>query len=104
MFPVIKLRMQSSVLHRRYLEDFFLKGYLSEDKLKAARDKYGHEYDLKPFDYSKLFYPKTEAELRKLVGAGPPIGSEEEADSASADELLTESVDTSDGESIDDLI
>jgi len=85
-------------------EDFFLKGYLSEEKLKAARDKYGHEYDLKPFDYSKLFYPKTEAELRKLVGAGPPIGSEEEADSASADELLTESVDTSDGESIDDLI
>lgn len=90
-------------------EDFFLKGYLSEEKLKAARDKYGHDYELKPFDYAKLFYPKTEEELRKVIGAGPPIGSEEEL-SGSTDDLLGDPDSAggaeagTEGDSIDDLI
>jgi len=33
---------------------------------------------IKPFDYEKIFNPKTPDELRKLVGLGAPIGSAEE--------------------------
>lgn len=67
---------------------------------------------LTPFDYEKIFAPKSMKELRKLVGGDAPVGGEEEDASEAAllggDEKTAgkevESASSDGPESIDDLI
>lgn len=72
-------------------EDFVNKGRVSETKVRALCPS-GEKVDewIKPFDYVKVFQPKTSAELRKLYGGEEPVGSE---DDASADDGVDDLLD-----------
>lgn len=59
-------------------EDFEFIERVSLEDIKAlcpAEEK-PDEY-IQPFDYRKLFEPKTAAELRAVIGTAPPVGSED---------------------------
>jgi hypothetical protein len=67
---------------------------------------------LSPFNYEEIFAPKTEEELRRILGQAPPVGSEEESkesdetpdlfgDSDSGEESKEEKTDT---DNLDDLL
>jgi hypothetical protein len=63
----------------------FIKRLKAED-LKKFKPKDSKETDedwLKPFDYMKLFQPKSVEELRKVAGQAPPIGSDDYGKDAS---------------------
>lgn len=83
-----------------------------EKYIKARWDKDNKKYTdkeveefLTPYNYEKLFAPKTTEELRKIVGGAPPVGSEED------DLKIGDAIDSSSSEvgeeelnSIDDLL
>lgn len=87
-------------------EDFdFLQKKLTKKQLKSFIPKGGKEDAIKPFDYEEVMAPKKVSELRKLVGAETPVGSEDEDDKDTG----TEPEDTNGGEeeevsSIEDLL
>lgn len=78
----------------------FLKRLSPEDivRFKPKDGKTSDEEWLAPFDYMKLFAPKSVDELRKVAGQAPPVGADGYAPAASA---AGDSVDDS---SIDDLL
>jgi len=89
-------------------EDFeFIKRLSQAELLKIAPGKTKEEKMdwLKPYDYAELLKPKSADELRKIVGIGPPVGSDEE-EGIFDDTTSNESVDVEDDEiqSIEDLI
>jgi hypothetical protein len=94
------------------MEDFEYLGKLTAEKLsKLAPEGEAAEW-LKPFDYEKIFAPKSSEELRRVVGGEVPVGSSE-ADDAFMDNLRGKETEispaqvagvSSDDLSIDDLI
>lgn len=77
--------------------------------IKAVWDKQNKKYTdkdieefLTPYDYEKVFAPKTSEELRKIVGGVAPVGSSEEVEAIGGSE--TTEVITDDIKSIDDLL
>lgn len=83
----------------------FIKKLSTEDLLrfKPKDGKITDEEFLAPFDYMKIFAPKSVDELRKVVGQAPPVGSESYGSPA----RMTNSprgAEPVDEESIDDLL
>ena len=67
-------------------EDFdFLQKKLTAKQMKAFIPKGGKAEDIKPFNYEEVLAPKKASELRKLVGAETPVGSEDEEKSTATD-------------------
>lgn len=60
-------------------EDYEFIQRVSMDELKtlAPKDVDPNEW-IKPYEYEKMFYPKTAAQLRALIGVKPPVGSEDD--------------------------
>lgn len=57
-------------------EDFhFIKRATMEEVLSLAPPGEDAQEWVKPFDYAKLFYPKSAEELSKLIGEAPPVGA-----------------------------
>lgn len=84
-------------------ETVMLEGFTKEDKLKGRCPK-GTEVKewLAPFDYATLFAPKTVAELAKIAGVAPAVGSDETTPPLTDDE--SGKSDGAGDESIDDLL
>jgi hypothetical protein len=65
---------------------------------------------LKPFDYRKLFAPRSVEELRRLIGQAPPVGSYEQSSNAFGEstdavgEFLVEGSESAAEGSLDDLL
>lgn len=118
-FCIFELSRGSSSTECATGEDFEWLKRISKAKLAKVPgvipDKKDESY-LEPFDYEKIFAPKSVKELRKLVGGDDPVGGEEPDESEVAllgdgDEDKTEEKTnkdestSSDGpESIDDLL
>ena len=91
-------------------EDFEYLKRLTKTQLKKLIPEGEKEDWLEPFDYEKIFEPKSAEELRKIVGGAAPVGSEEENGDGNGKEEKKGEEDeaepsTEDGElSIDDLI
>uniref|UniRef100_A0A6M3M3V7 Uncharacterized protein n=1 Tax=viral metagenome TaxID=1070528 RepID=A0A6M3M3V7_9ZZZZ len=73
-------------------EDFeYLDKKLTMKQLKAFIPKGEDEKWLEPTDYEKVFEPKDPAELRKLVGGAPPVGTEDsDNDEPDVDDAIPE--------------
>jgi hypothetical protein len=74
---------------------------------KPKDSKESDEEWLKPFDYRKLFAPKSIEELRRLIGQAPPVGSSEQAAGALEDaptDYLVQGSESASETSIDDLL
>lgn len=86
-------------------EDFDFLKKLEKKDLKKMVPKGQDEDWLKPFDYEELLAPKSADELRKLVGAPSPVGSEEEVDEKpEKQESVEEELDNDEVTSIEDLL
>lgn len=82
--------------------------------IKKQWDKEGKEYKEKeleefllPFDYTKIFAPKSPEELRKIIGGEVPTGADDDLDLDSDDDLDLEDdkkTEEKEPESIDDLL
>ena len=59
-------------------EEIEFLGKLTKDKLASLQPDDAPDDWTEPFDYETIFEPKSEEELRKLVGLKAPIGSDEE--------------------------
>lgn len=117
-FCIYDLSRGSSATECATGEDFDYLKRISKAKLAMVPGVLPEGKDesyLEPFDYEKIFAPKSAAELRKLVGGDDPVGSEEpdvsEAallgdDNDKAEEKTAKEDPVSSGgpESIDDLI
>jgi len=78
-------------------EDIEFVKQLKKEQLKVFIPKGETSKWLEPFDYEKIFAPKSPEELRKLVGQAPPVGSAEEVEEE--EEVAGKEV-----ESIEDLL
>lgn len=98
-------------------DDFEYKGRLTKAKLiKKLKEILPDDVDVEkyilPLDYKEIFKPKPAKELRKLIGAGAPVGSSDDDDGAEEKEKEAEIPFDLDGDdkgdedeaSIDDLL
>lgn len=70
-------------------EDFhFIKKATMEEVLSYAPSSEDPQEWIKPFDYAKLFYPKSAEELSKIIGETPPVGAKKPEDAAPASEEI----------------
>lgn len=56
----------------------YIKRLTADDILKLKPDGVNDKEWLQPFDYMKIFAPKSVEELRRLMNAEPPIGAEDD--------------------------
>ena len=73
-------------------------------KFKPADSKLSDEEFLAPFDYMKLFAPKSVDELRKLSGQAAPVGSDAYSSASGAGVSIARNAEPADEASIDDLL
>lgn len=74
-------------------------------KFKPADGKMSDEEWLAPFDYMKLFAPKSVDELRRISGQAAPVGSDSYSANSSKDSgFSTAGAEPADEASIDDLL
>lgn len=62
----------------------FIRKATMEEVLALAPTGEDPQEWIKPFDYAKLFYPKSAEELSKIIGEAPPVGAKTPEDSALA--------------------
>lgn len=86
-------------------EDFeYLKRVPVEDLKEMAPQGVDAEEFVRPFDYIKLFNPKTAVELRRVIGAAPPVGSEDSPAATAQSDSNDGNVGDAKPESLKDLL
>ncbi len=99
-YAVVEFSRGSSATECSTGEDFSFIKQLTKDQVKQLIPKKETAKWLDPYDYKKIFEPKSPEELRKLIGAAPPVGSAEETE----DEKEKETVSSKEVDSIEDLL